>query len=112
MSENRLVNIYVTCGNEEEAARIASTLVHHSLAACANLLKDVRSIYRWNGQIYDEQEVAMILKSRAGKMYQAIEMIKELHGYEEPCIEVWDVDHVPKGFAKWVVGETTLTDEV
>ena len=62
MSEISIV--LITAGNEDEAARIGRTLVEERLAACANLVPRIRSIYRWKGEIYDEQELLIIVKTR------------------------------------------------
>ena len=62
MSEISIVMI--TAGTEEEAARIGLTLVEERLAACANMVPRIRSIYRWKGKIHDEQEFLIIVKTR------------------------------------------------
>ena len=62
MSEISIVMI--TAGSEEEAAGIGLTLVEEHLAACANIMPRIRSIYRWKGKIHDEQEFLIIVKTR------------------------------------------------
>ena len=62
MSEISIV--LVTAGSEEEASTIGRTLVEEHLAACANIVPGIRSIYRWKGKIYDEQESLIIIKTR------------------------------------------------
>jgi len=56
--------VYITAPNEEEAAKIAKILVEERLAGCVNIIKDIRSIYSWQGKLEDEKEVLMIVKTR------------------------------------------------
>jgi periplasmic divalent cation tolerance protein len=48
--------VLCTCPDEATARRLASGLVEHGLAACVNILPEIRSIYRWQGQTLDEAE--------------------------------------------------------
>ena len=57
------VVVLVTAPSTEEAARIARVLVEEKLAACGNVVPGVRSIYRWQGKICDEQEALLVLKA-------------------------------------------------
>ena len=69
--------VLVTCGSEEEALKIANALVEGHLAACANLVSPILSIYRWEGKIWDEKEWLLIIKTQ--KQINALKQtIKEL----------------------------------
>ena len=57
------VVVLVTCGSSEEAERIARALVEARLAACVNITGPVRSIYRWEGKLNDDQEVLLVIKT-------------------------------------------------
>ena len=73
-----------TLGSEEEAVRLAKTLVERRLVACVNVLPDVRSFYRWDGRLVDDQEVLLIMKTR-GERWEALSAaIEELHPYDVP----------------------------
>lgn len=106
MSQNQLINIYVTCHNEQQAAQIASGVVSQGLAACANIVGGVRSIYRWQGDVQDDTEVAILFKTRAGMAVKCMKKIEELHPYENPCIEVWPVAKAIDAFEHWIIDET------
>ena len=56
--------VLVTCGSEDEAIKIANALVEEHLAACVNLVAPIRSIYRWEGKIWDEKEWLLIIKTQ------------------------------------------------
>lgn len=99
--------IYTTCANEDEAAKIARTLVEERLAACGNIFPGVRSIFRWQGEIQEEGEAALIIKTRNGRLDAAIARIEALHSYDEPGIEVWPVTRVNEVFANWVREQTS-----
>ncbi len=104
MSEISIV--LVTAGNEEEAAKIGRTLVEERLGACANIVPRIRSIYRWKGEIYDEQECLIIIKTRTS-LFPALEKrVKELHSYEVPEIISFPVARGLPQYIEWVLGET------
>ena len=76
--------VFVTCGSEEEALKIARSLVEDHLAACVNLVSPVRSIYRWEGKIWDEKEWILIIKTQK-KWFEELERkVKSLHSYSVP----------------------------
>ena len=58
--------IYFTAGNREEALRIGRVLVEERLAACVNELGEITSIYRWDGAVQQEPEVAALSQSVSG----------------------------------------------
>lgn len=78
--------VYITAGNEDEAARISRALVEEKLAGCVNIVKDVRSIYSWQGKTEDEKELLMIAKTRRHLFEPLAKRVKELHSYTVPEI--------------------------
>ncbi len=106
MNENAIAIVLVTTGNEEEAAKIGRTLVEERLAACANIVPRIRSIYRWQDQVHDEQESLMILKTRAPLFSKLQKRVKELHSYEVPEIISFPVTAGLPQYLEWVSTET------
>jgi periplasmic divalent cation tolerance protein len=104
MSEISIV--FVTAGSEEEAARIGRTLVEERLAACANLVPSIRSIYRWKGKICDEREFLIIIKTRTSKYESLQKRVKELHSYEVPEIVSFPLVRGLPQYLDWVWEET------
>ena len=102
-----IVTIYATFGSEEEAGRIAGTLVEEGLAACANILTPCRSIYRWQSKIEDAEEVPALFKVTAEGAVAALARIAELHSYDVPAAVVWPITHALPSYAEWVVSETS-----
>ncbi len=76
--------VLITAATEDEATGIAIALVEGRLAACVNIVKQVRSIYRWQGRVADEQEVLMIAKTRKELFSDVVRKVKELHSYSVP----------------------------
>jgi periplasmic divalent cation tolerance protein len=101
-----IVTVYATFASAEEAQRIARTLVEERLAACANILGACRSIYRWQGTIEEAEEIAVLLKTRAGRVEALIVRLAELHSYDVPAAVVWPISSASPGYAGWVAAET------
>ena len=78
--------VYVTCASEAEAIQLGSRMVEEKLAACANLIPGMQSIYRWEGKIQRDQEFVLILKTLSEKLSVMTARVKELHSYEVPCV--------------------------
>jgi periplasmic divalent cation tolerance protein len=97
---------FATAPDAEVAARIARALVEEELAACANLVSNVRSIYRWQGKLEDESEVMLILKTRADRVDALAERLRALHPYEVPELLVLPVESGLPAYLDWVRGAT------
>jgi periplasmic divalent cation tolerance protein len=104
MSDVRLV--YITTSDQEEAERIATALVVERLAACANVLGAIRSVYTWNGKLEKSSEVAMLVKTIQSRVPAVIDRIKSLHSYECPAIVVLPVLGGNPAFLQWVGSES------
>lgn len=78
--------ILSTTPNREEAQKIARHLVENKLAACVNIVPQVLSVYEWEGEIQNDEEALMIVKTSSKKAEQAKEAILELHSYSLPEI--------------------------
>ena len=98
--------IYATTADAEEARRIGRQVVEEQLAACANIIAGVTSIFRWEGKLEEAGEAVLILKTTEEKLTQAIARVKSLHSYECPCIEALPVVEGNRDFLEWVVRET------
>jgi periplasmic divalent cation tolerance protein len=106
MTAAAIVTVYATFGNAEEAEWIARTLVEERLAACANILGGCRSIYRWQEEIQQDEEVAAVFKTRADAAERLIARLGELHSYDVPAAVVWPIANALAPYAQWVRDET------
>jgi periplasmic divalent cation tolerance protein len=86
MVMSEFIVVLVTCGSEEEALKIANSLVEERVAACVNLVSPVRSIYRWEGKIWDEKEWILIVKTQKERFGELERAVKSLHSYSVPEI--------------------------
>jgi periplasmic divalent cation tolerance protein len=96
------VVVLVTCGSEEEAVKIAHSLVEERLAACVNFISPVRSIYRWEGKIWDEKEWILIIKTQKKRFEEVEKKVKSLHSYSVPEIISLPVVEGASSYLKWV----------
>lgn len=99
--------IYVTAPSDEEARKIAGTVVAERLAACANIIPGVTSLYWWQGRVQEDSEVTVILKTRDDLVARLTERIKDLHSYECPCVVALPIAEGNRAFIDWIVAETT-----
>ena len=101
-----VVFVYVTASSVEEAREIADTLVEEKLAACANIMPGMTSVYSWRGEIKSSEEVVVILKTRLDLFTDVEERVRELHSYDNPCIVALPVAAGSETFLDWVMRET------
>lgn len=94
--------VFITASNEDEAAKIARTLVETRLAGCVNIIKNIRSIYSWQGKIEDEAEVLMIVKTQKPLFDALMKKVKELHSYTVPEIIAMPIIEGSEGYLKWL----------
>ncbi len=104
--DTRFVMVMVTAGNAETAAQLARTLVEERLAACGNVIPNLRSIYRWRGAVHDEGEALLILKTRASLFEQLRARVVELHSYEVPEVVAFEIQAGHGPFLDWLAEST------
>lgn len=93
---------YVTAKNPEQAKKIGETVVRERMAACANIIPSVQSIYWWKGKMERGKESVLLLKTRKSLAARLIKRVKELHSYEVPCVDIIPVADGNKDYFKWV----------
>ncbi|MGE0658623.1 MAG: divalent-cation tolerance protein CutA [Reyranellaceae bacterium] len=101
------VFVYVTTATIEQARAIGRRLVEDRLAACANVLPGIESIYRWQGAIETAQESVLILKTRAALVDQLAARVRELHTYDCPCVVALPIVAGNPAYLRWIETETT-----
>ncbi|SMO59008.1 divalent-cation tolerance protein CutA [Gracilimonas mengyeensis] len=78
--------LYITTKDLEEARTIGQKLVEQDLAACANILDGMESIYKWKGELQHDQECVLLIKTHYSRVKKVTRMIKDMHSYECPAI--------------------------
>lgn len=104
-----LLVYYTTYPDKETAQKITRSLLEIRLIACANIYT-IDSMYRWKGEIVEEQEWVAILKSPAHLKEKLINAINEIHPYDVPCIVHWSAEANAE-YLKWVGGVCTGLSE-
>jgi periplasmic divalent cation tolerance protein len=94
--------VLVTCGSEEESLKIANALVEDRLAACVNLVAPIRSIYRWEGKIWDEKEWLLIIKTQKHRFEELERKVKSLHSYSVPEIISLPITEGSLAYLNWI----------
>jgi periplasmic divalent cation tolerance protein len=94
--------VLITASNAEEAAKIAFALVDEKLAKCVNIIKDIRSIYFWQGKVEDGPECLMIAKTQKSKFPALTKRVKELHSYSVPEIIALPIVEGSEDYLKWL----------
>jgi len=98
-------DIYVTARNLDEAKRIARTVIHEKLGACANIFP-ITSIYRWRGNIEEDDEYALLIKTKTALVDELTSRVRALHSYETPCIVSIKIDAGDQSYLSWIDRET------
>ena len=94
--------VLITASSDEEAEKIARTLVADRLAACVNIIPGIRSIFFWDGKTQDERETLLVAKSTASHMERITARVKELHSYSVPEVIALPVTAGSPGYLAWL----------
>ncbi len=98
--------IYVTASSRDEALAIGRELVRGRLAACANVIDGLTSVYWWEGDVHEDPEAALVVKTRAGMVDAVTARVKELHSYTCPCVVALPILGGNPDFLAWIRDET------
>jgi len=101
------VIVLCTCGNEQDALRIANAIVEARLAACVNVLPGIHSIYRWKGEIEQANEILLLIKTTQQRFPALRDRIKELHSYETPEIIAAPIVDGLADYLGWISNEVS-----
>lgn len=102
----KAVLVYVTVPSKAEAKKIAKAVVTERLAACANIIPGMTSVYRWKGKVEEGSEAVLIFKTRAALFSKLEKRVKELHSYDMPCVASFPLIEGSAEFLGWIFSET------
>jgi len=94
--------VFVTTPDKETAEKLALKLVENKLAACVNITEQVKSVYFWQGNIENEKESLMIIKSREDLFEKLEQFVKENHPYTVPEIIALPVLKGSSEYLNWI----------
>jgi len=107
MDKNQLV-VFCSFPDRESAEKLATHLVEEGLAACANLVSGVTSIYRWQGRLHREPECLLIIKTTSARFEALRDRVRSLHPYQVPEIIGLPVSHGDADYLQWLNESTRL----
>jgi uncharacterized protein involved in tolerance to divalent cations len=104
MSGSEVVVVLVTVPSVEAADRIARPLVEERLAACVNVVGPIRSVYRWEGAVREDQEQLLVVKTRRRLLERVDARVRELHDYDVPEVVALPVVGGSTAYLAWLLG--------
>ena len=104
----RLVAVYTTVGNADDARRLATAAVERRLAACVHI-DAIASVYRWRGAVQHDTEQRLVFKTTEAAAPALRALILEMHPYELPALYSLEVAETSPAYHDWVVAETAET---
>jgi periplasmic divalent cation tolerance protein len=100
MSDKKIV--LTTTGSQQEARKIARTLVERRLAACVSIVPQIESVYRWQANVDTAQEWLLLIKTTANAWERVRSAIRELHSYELPECVCLDIEDGSSAYLDWI----------
>jgi periplasmic divalent cation tolerance protein len=98
------MRLLISTAPPDKAADLARRLVEERLAACVNILPGARSIYRWQGEICDDGEAVLLMKTEQARVAELTARLVELHPYDVPevvSLELLEGEGNP-AYLEWV----------
>lgn len=102
MEESGVCLVLITAPADERAGALARALVEERLAACVNLVPQIRSVYRWEGRVQEDGETLLLVKTTAAALPALERRVGELHPYELPEFLVLPELAGSAGYLGWV----------
>ncbi|MGZ5436552.1 MAG: divalent-cation tolerance protein CutA [Pyrinomonadaceae bacterium] len=102
--------VFMTSANADEARRIANELVERQLAACVQILPEIESVYRWNGEVQRETELLLLAKTTAAQFDDLERAVREIHSYDTPEIVAVSMTQVSEPYLAWLSDNVRSTN--
>jgi uncharacterized protein involved in tolerance to divalent cations len=100
--ENDCVVVWTTISTTADGRALASTLVGERLVACVNVLPQMESVYRWQGEVESDQERQLIMKTTAARVPELQARLRQLHDYDLPEFLVLPVVGGSDAYLNWI----------
>ena len=105
MTSSEPIVVLMTAASREEANQIAEVLVSARLAACVQILPEIESVYRWQGEVKREKEILILAKTVASRFDELESKVRALHSYETPEILAVPVTGSSAPYLAWLLAE-------
>ena len=103
-----IIVIYCTVPNKKLAKEITKVIMKHKLAACVSMIEKIKSVFLWDGEICEEKEVMLMIKTRRANYGKIKLVIEDMHTYNVPEIIALPIVDCSEDYLKWLVKETEL----
>lgn len=97
--------VYITASGEKESKKIGRTIVEERLAGCINIISTIESLYWWKGEIEEDKESILLVKTKVSNIENIIKRVKEIHSYENPAILAIPIIEGSKEYLDYLDGE-------
>ena len=102
MKKTDRIIVLITAGSEEEAHKIAESLVKGKKAACVNIVPRVDSLFWWEDKLDSARESLLLVKTKASLFPEIVELVKRTHSYEVPEIIALPIIAGSEDYLKWL----------
>jgi periplasmic divalent cation tolerance protein len=107
----QIADVSITAESADWLAEFTRSIVNDRLAACGNIVPQIRSIYRWEGAIEDDAEALVVLHTRQSLVPAIIERANREHPYDTPQVLAVPVIHANPAYRDWVFASTQGSDQ-
>jgi periplasmic divalent cation tolerance protein len=101
-----MVTVYTTLPSLEQAQTLSRYLVQEKLAACANIIPGVQSVYEWEGRLHEETEVAVLIKTTHSLIEAVFAAITAKHPYSVPALIAYKPVRTAEPYLNWLMSQT------
>ena len=105
VGEDGVLIVLTTVGDRESAERVARTLVEERLAACVSVVPGLRSFYWWEGELTEDSELLLVIKTLESAYDRLESRLREIHPYQVPEIVALRAARVSQAYLAWMRGE-------
>ena len=102
MTAPEFVMVFTTLPADADVPAFARTLIEERLAACVTAHSQLQSVYRWRGEIEQDQEQQLVLKTTRDRVEALWERVRQLHPYEVPEFVVLPVVDGNAAYLNWI----------
>lgn len=106
-TEPRCIEVVITADNAEWMHAWARSLVEDRIAACVHRIEGIRAVYRWEGEIHDDQQVRIAIHTQEARFPDILQRAEQDHPDDVPCVIALPITAGQPEYLKWVVRETS-----
>ena len=110
MNDSGFCLAYITCPDQDTALKLGQEMVDRGLAACANILPEMKSVYMWEGEAEVTREAILILKTTEKRYSQLEDAVVAAHTYEVPCVLKLPISAGSPKYLSWIMSSLTRTE--